>query len=204
MPRPLTSLPIETTIVTTSDPSVIVVGDDSAVPTNNATSYHTTTRQFLVCEGPVSLPIQQLVIDQSNFTLPEPRVAELNSAYKDVGLALADMSDPADEDLIDSAVYSVARSLAQSLMSSRYPAPKLFTHGRKSVVFNWAHGSDSLYLTVSADHISALISSSDRIERRLEFSLNNLLSPSYVFPAIESAQTQRQIVIRGNTVELIP
>lgn len=120
---------------------------------------------------------------------------ELRQDYKELGNALAEMTEvgEADELKIDNAVYKSACNVAFSLMTHSYAAPTIFTHGPKSVVFEWSTGPNSLYLTISADKLSALISTPERIKRRMEYSLQALRNPSLIFSAIQSAYLEQPI-----------
>jgi hypothetical protein len=62
----------------------------------------------------------------------------------------------------------------------------VFTHGPQSVVFNWSVGTNNLYLTISPNRISALRSSPERIERRVDYSLKQLANPALFLSFIES------------------
>jgi hypothetical protein len=98
---------------------------------------------------------------------------ELNLKYQELGQALSEMTtlEEGNDWKIDSAVFSAASYVAAGLLAYSVPAPRLFTHGPRSVVFNWSNETnDNLYLTVSADKMSALISSPQRITQRVHYS----------------------------------
>lgn len=97
---------------------------------------------------------------------------ELHSQYQELGKALLELRelDEGEEWRIDEPVYEAALRVAFDLVDLSLPTPAIFTHGPKSVVFNWESGNTNLYLTVSADHISALVSTPASIQRRLEIS----------------------------------
>jgi hypothetical protein len=78
-------------------------------------------------------------------------------------------------------------------MSNSFPAPRIFNHGPKSVVFNWSKEADNLYLTVSADHVSALISSPERIKRRIDLTANELANPSLALSSIRAAYSEEPV-----------
>ncbi|MEO8051930.1 MAG: hypothetical protein ABI833_16050 [Acidobacteriota bacterium] len=96
--------------------------------------------------------------------------SELERDYYALGEALGEMTvlDEGEDWKIDAAVFSTACYVALELKTDRLPAPRIFTHGPKSVVFNWSRENDNLYLTISANRISALVSSPERIKRRVD------------------------------------
>jgi hypothetical protein len=124
--------------------------------------------------------------------------SELAQEYQGLGEALGEMTDldEGSEWKIDPPVYGAACFVAAGLMLSSYPAPRILNHGPKSVVFNWSRGNSNLYLTISADKVSALISSPERIQRRVEFSLNDLLNPALVLSALQPAHFEQPAVLR--------
>jgi hypothetical protein len=101
--------------------------------------------------------------------------------------------DEGDEEKIDTAVHQVACQVAAELLALSLPSPQIFNHGPKSVVFNWSRGKDNLYLTISSDYVSALLSSPERIKRRIEFPTKDLLAPTW-FRGLLSAGSDQPIV----------
>lgn len=114
--------------------------------------------------------------------------AELSQEYLELGEALSEMAEleEGDEWRIDRPVYAAACRIAAELKAAHYQAPRIFNHGPKSVVFNWSVGTNNWYFTISSNRISALASSPERIERRIDDSLNQLTNPalflSYIQP----------------------
>ena len=108
--------------------------------------------------------------------------------YLELGEALNEMVglEEDDEWKIDAPVYTTACYIASELMDALYPAPRVFNHGPKSVVFNWSVGTNNLYLTISPNRISALRSSPEHIERRVDYSLKQLTNPALFLSFIES------------------
>lgn len=106
--------------------------------------------------------------------------SEISEKYSELGEALGEMTrlEEGDELKIDAEVQQVACQVSGVLWANSYPAPRIFNHGPKSVVFNWTHGENSLYLTISSDYISALTSTPERINQRIGFSTKNLLNPA--------------------------
>jgi hypothetical protein len=129
----------------------------------------------------ISLESRSIVVKETLSSAPSIWDYELAQSYKELGDALGELKElPQDDDWnIEPAVYNAASYIAAELLSHSYPAPQVFTHGPKSVVFNWSYGSDDLYLTISADGMSALISSPQHIQRRIDYAANQL--PNYSF-----------------------
>ena len=127
--------------------------------------------------------------------------SELSKQYQDLGEALTEMTelDEESELRIDRPVYDAACFVAAGLMVKEFPAPRIFNHGPKSVVFNWTHQNNNLYLTVSADRISALISSPERIKTRLDYSANQLLNYDSILNSIRSAHLEQPVLMPANT-----
>jgi hypothetical protein len=112
---------------------------------------------------------------------------ELHREYQDLGEALEQMTELDDsQDKIEPPVFGAACFVAAGLMVGSYPAPRVFNHGPKSIVFNWAHEKSNLYLTISADKVSALVSSPERIQKRIDFSGTGVLDPAQMLAAIHS------------------
>jgi hypothetical protein len=126
--------------------------------------------------------------------------------YRELGEALREMTEleQVDEWAIEPPVLGTALKVAAGLMANGYPAPHVFTHGPKSVVFNWPAGINNLYLTVSADKISALISTPERIAQRVDFLANEFLEPSLFLPAIQSAHLNPQVRLLTGAVSDLP
>ena len=97
-----------------------------------------------------------------------------------MGEALSELITLEDDDewKVDASVYNAASHVAVALKASMLPAPRVFTHGPHSVVFNWSNAFNNLYLTISANRISALLSSPERILRRVEYSTYESLNPA--------------------------
>jgi hypothetical protein len=128
--------------------------------------------------------------------------SELRQEYQELGQALSEMTEleEGDEWKIDPPVYNIACFIAAELMANSFPAPSVFNHGPESVVFNWSNDNDNLYLTVSADKISALVSSPERIRRRIECSTNELMNPALALSSIRAAYSDFS---KGPVLQLI-
>lgn len=128
---------------------------------------------------------------------------ELSQEYQELGEALSEMTalEGTDEEKIDASVYDAASHVAAELMAYSVPAPRVFNHGPESVVFNWSHDTNNLYLTISANRISALISSPQRIMRRIQYSPNESLNPAYLlFPLVRSSYLKRPVMLISSAV----
>jgi len=109
--------------------------------------------------------------------------------YMELGEALMEMAELEDDEWrIDKSVYAVACYIAEIFKDkSSYPAPHIFNHGPKSVVFNWTDEKNNLYLTISANNLSLLATSPQKIEKRIDTPLSLLTNPilylSYIRPS---------------------
>jgi hypothetical protein len=116
-------------------------------------------------------------IVESMFTnVPVIRAIDLTSEYRELGSVLNEMTrlDEGDDWKIEAPVYEAARYVASELMRLSFPPPRIFNHGAQSVVFNWTNGPNNLYLTISANRVSALLSTPERIKNRVEVDYSNL------------------------------
>jgi hypothetical protein len=89
---------------------------------------------------------------------------------------------------IQTQVYWASLQVAAALVQNDIPKPGVFTHGPKSVVFNWTGNDLDLYLTVSKGRLSVLVSSADGIEYRGELSADNGEATNRFFSALHSTQ----------------
>lgn len=107
--------------------------------------------------------------------------------FLEVGETLSEMVelDEEDEWKIEEQVYTIACRIAAELMYSPYPAPRIFNHGPKSVVFNWTRETKNLYLTIGSSRISAMLSTPERIENRINISIDHLQNPSLFLSSIQ-------------------
>jgi len=132
-------------------------------------------------------------------SVPTVRQLELQHGYQELGEALSQLTEleEGEDWKIDTPVYDAARYVAMELMASSIPVPRVFSHGSKSVVFNWERETRNLYLTISADRLSALISSPERIERRVEvdYSAKEFQNPSLLVSSIQVVQFEQPILL---------
>jgi hypothetical protein len=143
----------------------------------------------------VALKTEYVTLKEAISSVPIALQPEFFQNYSELGDALAELKDFDQEDewKIDAPVYDAARSIAFILMVNSFPAPRILHHGPKSVVFNWANESNNLYLTISSDRMSALISSRERIKRRIEFSVLELQRPVTAIRYIQADFLERPI-----------
>jgi hypothetical protein len=101
-----------------------------------------------------------------------------SEGYLELEAALDEMvALDTDEDWrIEPAIYSTSCYIAAWLMDKSCPAPRVFNHGPKSVVFNWINDSNNSYLTISAEGLSTLVSSSDGIKLRKDYAAQEVLN----------------------------
>ena len=161
------------------------ISDTGADPTWN---YPLTSQSNQIVSGSVTdiTRSENWVFRKAFSSVPVVLQAQLSEEYRDLGEALGEMTElePDDEWRIEPSVYDAARFVAVGLMANSCPAPRILSHGPKSVVFNWPRDTDNLYLTVSADRMSALISSPERIKQRMDLSLAESLA-ALVFSATQ-------------------
>lgn len=138
-----------------------------------------------------------LIIDSSFSSIPVIWESELSHEYSELGEALAELTEIEESEGlgIEQPVFAAASSIALQLMANSYPAPRIFNHGPRSVVFNWTEGFQNLYLTISADKVSALMSIPAKIQRRIDYSMNSLLNPALVLRSLESASRQQPVAL---------
>jgi len=111
----------------------------------------------------------------------------LSQEYLELGEVLNEMVELEEDNewRIEEPVYTNARRVAAELMAGPYPAPRVFNHGPKSVVFNWESGTKNLYLTISSNRISGLLSSPERIERQIDCPINQLPNTALLLAYIQ-------------------
>jgi hypothetical protein len=129
--------------------------------------------------------------------------ATISHGYQKLGKVLEEMRniDSADEEKIHGPVIKNACDLANGLLAKQYPAPKVFNHGPASVVFNWTRGNRSLYLTVSEKYVSALLSTPEKIQKRINLSTESLLDPATVVRGLLPSPTE-QLVTRNSSSQV--
>jgi hypothetical protein len=160
--------------------------------------------------APIGTPVlwnnyaTEVVLSDSYISPLGPLQSDLSVDYQELGQALLEMKESDEEEwAIDESVYTMASFVAAALMDYAQPAPKLFSHGSKSVVFNWEEDRRNTYLTVSAGYISALVSSPEQIERRRDVPISNLLGTSQILSAIKAAQIDGPVVTRDGFFDLV-
>lgn len=96
--------------------------------------------------------------------------------YGDVGEALSDLSslDIDDEARIEGGVFDAALFVATMLMAGAADVPKIFSHGPKSVVFNWDDDGENKYLTVSDQKVYLMKSTVESIDFKSHILLKDL------------------------------
>jgi hypothetical protein len=180
--------------------AVVVLNSSSQMlPDPSPSPYEPTVHVMLNATGFMDVtPTETQTLILTTFSsVPVILESELRQQeYQELGTALSEMTklEDGDEWKIDPPVYNAACYVAAGLMANSFPAPRIFNHGAKSVVFNWSDDdSNNMYLTVSADHISALISSPERIKRRLEYSVNELRDPSVAFLSMSATYFKKPV-----------
>ncbi len=85
----------------------------------------------------------------------------LTSDYRDLSNGLGEMD-------IDENVRTIACYVASRLLANSIPIPFYSLHGPDSVVFIWVREAETLYLTISSDYLSVLLSSPEKIKTRIQ------------------------------------
>jgi hypothetical protein len=89
--------------------------------------------------------------------------------YRELSATLAQLSTSQDDEWhIESEVYDTSVQVAAALLDKDIPTPHVFSHGPRSVVFNWSDGENNLYLTVGKRRLWAAVSSASEIKTRVE------------------------------------
>jgi hypothetical protein len=161
-------------VIVSSDPTVDI---SLPAPVVQDQTYQITHWASRSARFSTSIPLLESAIVRNVFSsVPVIGHGDLRTEYVELGQALNQMTEleEADDLKIDIPVYEAARYVAVQLMANGLPTPRLFNHGSKSVVFNWSDNNNNLYLTVSADKVSALISSPERIKHRFEVDYSRL------------------------------
>jgi hypothetical protein len=116
--------------------------------------------------------------------------------YRELSAALVEMvsADSDDEWRIDAAVYNASSQIATWLMANSYPVPRVFNHGPRSVVLNWAQGVVNRYLTISSEGLSSLTSSPERITFRRDYAASELFDLRIALPPINSLQNESAVI----------
>jgi hypothetical protein len=122
----------------------------------------------------------------SSSSVPEIKT----TSYSELHQALTELHGLSDNDdwKIETPVYCASLQVAASLIEHNVPTPGVFTHGSKSVVFNWSGADVDLYLTVSKTRLSVLVSSPHGIELRTEISGASGDDTSRFFSALSSSR----------------
>jgi hypothetical protein len=169
--------------------AMVILDSSSKPPDASVSAYAQTVRVQANATGFMDVMPTETLILTTFSSVPVIWESELRQQeYQELGAALGEMTklEEGDEWKIEPSVHNAACYVAAGLMAHSFPAPHIFNHGTKSVVFNWSYGADNMYLTISADHISALISSPERIKRRVEYSLNELTDPSVALLSVRA------------------
>lgn len=97
----------------------------------------------------------------------EPSVSA--EGYRGVTGTLEELSTTHDDEWrIDGDVYATSMQVAAALCEKNIPSPHVFSHGARSVVFNWGDSDHELYLTVGKRRIWAAVSSPSEIKTSIE------------------------------------
>jgi len=182
---------------------VIVILESSSVPPED---YQTAQLDQRVTRSNRGFTVAMNIPERQTLRVPVTSAgiigrSELSQDYLELGEALSEMVELEEDDewRIDKPVYATACRIAAELMAAPYPAPRIFNHGAKSVVFNWLFETNNLYLnlylTISSNRISALLSSPERIERRIDYPANQLPNPALFLSSFKPGHQRQAIAL---------
>lgn len=195
---------MRTTPASVRQQTMVILGSGSersvAISGDPAITYHSSSSAFAFLD--LTVRSESRILKTYFSSVPAIWQWELGQGYRALGEALNELTalEIEDEWRIDTSVYDAASQVATQLMDNSFPAPHIFNHGPESVVFNWSHETDNLYLTISASKISALISSPERITQRIDFSANRSLNPSNLLLFFRSAELERPVISVSSVV----
>jgi hypothetical protein len=167
---------------------------DQNSPMNSSTlasNLNATGGQFslsTVAGEAVTLPNTEVRLMMTTpSTMPSNPSAELERDYEALGDVLGTMSELESDDewWVEAGVLTLAQCVAAKLKANAYPAPEILTHGPKSVVYNWTYDDNNVYLTISTERLSALVSSHERIERRIDMPMKAALNTELLLPSLQ-------------------
>jgi|ERR1700733_3025236 len=180
-------------LVTTDAP----VGGAAMLP-DALGNYQSTTHVESASGSNLSLTLESQVF-RTFASIPVISQTQLAAEYKDLGDALAQMQEinVGEDWSVEQPVYEAASYVATILRARAFPVPKVFNHGPASVVFNWRNINSELYLTVSGNGLSALISTPERITKRLDIKYSDeaLLKPTEFFALILAYHVLEPLVL---------
>jgi len=144
-----------------------------------------------------ALPVESLF-----SSVPKISASQLVGNYLDLSAALEYLKEYSFDDCseIEQPVYDLAIDVAAHLISEGIPAPRVFSHGPKSIVFNWSDTFRNLYLTVSSDRISALISTPEQIKARINFTRDQFLSGPEQMQQLNAMYQDRPLRLTTDTL----
>jgi hypothetical protein len=171
---------IQPILVVTSEPQTFIEGlsVENVTTAPPSTSIELLTSNSRYIEVALRTPFSNVPIISESQLLQE---------YIELGDALQQLVElnAGDEWRIEQGVFDAACFVAAELKDYSFPAPHVFTHGPTSVVFTWKNDFNSLYLTISSDRMSALVSTAKIIGRRIDFPPFRLAAPKTALLPIE-------------------
>jgi hypothetical protein len=108
--------------------------------------------------------------------------------YQHLESALFELRSSDDDQLkIEAPVYGASMQVAAMLVEQSVRQPTIFSHGPKSVVFTWSLNSNDLYITITANRMSILVSSREGIQRRVDITRPQVDKTDALFSALGAA-----------------
>jgi len=156
-------------------------------------------------ETPVAEP-ESWIVKSTLSAVPDVWQWQLSQDYLELGTVLSELTslEETDEWKIDASVYSAASYVATELKYHSVRVPQIFVHGPTSVVFNWSDNFYNFYLTIGANHVSALLSSPECILDRREYSETEWLNAVQRLPPIQSVLLGGPIISSNSSVSYLP
>jgi len=132
-------------------------------PLANSTPYSL----FLQAAGS-GFELREELVTPVPATTTEPNIQA--QGYSELSQTLTELGNSSQDDEwhIDIEVYNTSVQVAAALFDKNIPTPHVFSHGPKSVVFNWEDGRNNLYLTVGKSRLWAAVSSASEVKTRME------------------------------------
>jgi len=180
---------------------VLNSGSENPTPSGAVRAVNDTYSAAVVPNTASGVP-EQLMVRETFSSVPVVWQSQIVREYRELGSALQELTELGQNEdwKVDAPVLGSALNVAANLMANRYPAPQVFTHGPQSVVFNWSSGSNELYLTISADKVSALITTPQCIAHRVDFLAHEFQESGMFLSSLRSADSNLQVRLLTGTV----
>lgn len=183
--------------LTVAGSNALVVSGLRASPASSTTSAVVVAQPSITFSPEMKTEDETRIISTSSSTATTVTVEWVN--YQILGSALKSLQQYDEVDnqwKIEDGVYESACYIALNLAAGAFPTPQIFTHGPKSIVFNWCDGRTSRYMTISQNRITVMVSTPERIEKRIEYAMPQLPDKATAFGYLAAAFNQRPSFIK--------